>query len=169
MMTSRAVPSVVEADLLLRDVIVNQAVSAEAPSARKGITRAEPAQSAEGSGATRCCGAPGSRASPHEGGCVRWPSSWHGWRAGPARPWRPTPGTASTCATAHGARRLAALATARAVHEAYPSVDGLLAPSSMAGDTPTVALAERAEGSLPVAPRPALGRAAARAGYAIVP
>ena len=50
----------------------------------------------------------------------------------------------------------------------------------MAGDTPAVALAERAKGSLPVAPRldpplvdpvprPALGRAAARAGYAIVP
>ena len=71
-------------------------------------------------------------------------------------------------------------AWSRAFHEAYPSIDGLLYMSSMAGGTPAVALTERAEDALPAAPRldlsladpvlrAALGRAAALTGYAIVP
>lgn len=40
----------------------------------------------------------------------------------------------------------------RAIYEAYPQVDGILYPSSMCGNRPAVALYERSQNALPVAP-----------------
>ncbi len=41
----------------------------------------------------------------------------------------------------------------RRIYDAYPEIDGLWYPSSMAGHAPAMALYERAAGALPAAPR----------------
>ena len=76
----------------------------------------------------------------------------------------PTRAGAST-ALASGPRPRAR-AWSRAIHAAYPEIDGLLYPSSMAGHAPAILLYERAAAAMP--PRPLLHRALADPALATV-
>jgi len=64
-------------------------------------------------------------------------------------PWPTRAGTSMALATGPRPR---ARRWARAIHDAYPSVEGLYYPSSMAANRPALALFERAESALPRAP-----------------
>jgi hypothetical protein len=59
-----------------------------------------------------------------------------------------------------------ARAWSRTIYAAYPEIDGLLYPSSMAGHAPAIVLYERAEGAIP--PRPDLHRSLADPALATV-
>ena len=76
----------------------------------------------------------------------------------------PTRAGAST-ALASGPRPRAR-AWSRAIHAAYPQIDGLFYPSSMAGHAPAIMLYERAASAMP--PRPLLHRALADPALATV-